>query len=151
VTARHDEADAVTADAAIAVGRPDAAPAATAAGPLSILHARLDTPLAGNPTGAGDAAVAACAVLMDAGIRDPEQILRRATAWSAAAVLMPLAGEIHASWPDLERTLSVAPVAPALHAETSLPARDTTSGVTSHARNEVSPASERYPSDPKEP
>ncbi|MDT0157701.1 PfkB family carbohydrate kinase [Microbacterium sp. ARD32] len=74
---------------------------------LSILHARLDAPLAGNPTGAGDAAVAACAVLMDAGIRDPEQILRRATAWSAAAVLMPLAGEIHPSWPDLEHALTV--------------------------------------------
>ncbi|MFD5224118.1 1-phosphofructokinase family hexose kinase [Microbacterium sp. NPDC058342] len=74
---------------------------------LSILHARLDAPLAGNPTGAGDAGVAACAVLMDAGIRDPEQILRRATAWSAAAVLMPLAGEIHTSWPELERALAV--------------------------------------------
>ncbi|MDQ0614546.1 fructose-1-phosphate kinase PfkB-like protein [Microbacterium sp. W4I4] len=89
--------DAVTAvperDAVTAVPERDAARAATAVGALSILHARLDTPLAGNPTGAGDAAVAACAVLMDAGIRDPEQILRRATAWSAAAVLMPLAGE----------------------------------------------------------
>ncbi|MGF2949369.1 1-phosphofructokinase family hexose kinase [Microbacterium alcoholitolerans] len=76
---------------------------------VSILRARLDTALAGNPTGAGDAAVAACAVLMDAGIHDPEQILRRATAWSAAAVLMPLAGEIHPSWPDLERSLVLTP------------------------------------------
>ncbi|GAA3934179.1 hexose kinase [Microbacterium soli] len=74
---------------------------------VGTLHARLDAPLAGNPTGAGDAAVAACAVMMDAGIRDPERILRRATAWSAAAVLMPLAGEIHASWPDLEGALTV--------------------------------------------
>lgn len=72
-----------------------------------ILHARLDAPLAGNPTGAGDAAVAACAVLMDAGIRDPDRILRRATAWSAAAVLMPLAGDIHPTWPDLEAALTV--------------------------------------------
>lgn len=72
-----------------------------------VVRARLDTPLAGNPTGAGDAAVAACAVLIDAGITDPEQILRRATSWSAAAVLMSLAGEIHPSWPDLERALTV--------------------------------------------
>ena len=74
---------------------------------LSIRHAKLNTVLAGNPTGAGDAAVAACAVLLDAGISDPEAILRRATAWSAAAVLMPLAGEIDASWPDLERALTI--------------------------------------------
>ncbi|UNK70780.1 PfkB family carbohydrate kinase [Microbacterium sp. H1-D42] len=76
---------------------------------VNILHARLGTPLAGNPTGAGDAAVAACAVLMDAGIHDPEQILRRATSWSAAAVLMPLAGEIHPTWPDLEQSLVLTP------------------------------------------
>jgi 1-phosphofructokinase family hexose kinase len=88
-------------------GLPTGASGADAA-PVSILHARLDTALAGNPTGAGDAGVAACAVLMDAGIRDPEAILRRATAWSAAAVLMPLAGDIHPSWPELERALTVA-------------------------------------------
>lgn len=76
---------------------------------ITVLHARLDTALAGNPTGAGDAAVAACAVLMDAGVHDPAQILRRATAWSAAAVLMPLAGEIHPTWPDLERALVLTP------------------------------------------
>ncbi len=70
-----------------------------------VLRARLSEPLAGNPTGAGDAAVAACAVLLDAGVSDPEKILRRATAWSAAAVLMPLAGEIHATWRDLEGAL----------------------------------------------
>ena len=72
-----------------------------------VLRARLPEPLAGNPTGAGDAAVAACAVLMDGGVRDPEKILRRATAWSAAAVLMPLAGEIHSTWRDLERALAL--------------------------------------------
>ena len=77
----------------------------TASGGVSVLHARLDAALAGNPTGAGDAGVAACAALMDAGVADPEQILRRATAWSAAAVLMPLAGEIHPSWPELEAAL----------------------------------------------
>lgn len=78
----------------------------------NVVHARLDAPLAGNPTGAGDAAVAACAVLMAEGITDPETILRRATAWSAAAVLMPLAGEISGTWPALEAALTVAPYAP---------------------------------------
>lgn len=75
--------------------------------PDVIVRARLAAPLAGNPTGAGDAAVAACAVLLAAGETDAEAILRRATAWSAAAVLMPLAGEIHPSWPDLESALIV--------------------------------------------
>ncbi|SJN38386.1 Tagatose 1,6-bisphosphate aldolase [Microbacterium esteraromaticum] len=116
---------------------------ASAADPdLQVLHARLDRVLAGNPTGAGDAAVAACAVLMDAGIHDPEKILRRATAWSAAAVLMPLAGEIHPSCPDLERDLIVVPAAfaPATHAEKPLPARETASDVVSHADSGFSPA-----------
>ena len=72
-----------------------------------VVRARLAHPLAGNPTGAGDAAVAACAVLMAQGEKDPVALLRRATAWSAAAVLMPLAGEIHPSWPDLEASLIV--------------------------------------------
>jgi len=72
-----------------------------------VVRARLPEPLAGNPTGAGDAAVAACAVLMAQGEKDPTALLRRATAWSAAAVLMPLAGEIHPSWPDLETALIV--------------------------------------------
>ena len=66
-------------------------------------RARLPRVLAGNPTGAGDAAVAAAAVLLAAGPVDPELVLRRATAWSAAAVLMPFAGEIsveHAALAD---------------------------------------------------
>lgn len=74
-----------------------------------VRHARLDAPLAGNPTGAGDAAVAACAVLYADGIRDPETVLRRATAWSAAAVPMPLAGDISDDWPAIEARLTVAP------------------------------------------
>ena len=77
-----------------------------------VRHARLEAPLAGNPTGAGDAAVAACAVLYADGVRDPETILRRATAWSAAAVLMPLAGEISGDWEALEQRLLVAPFTP---------------------------------------
>ncbi|WP_226533496.1 1-phosphofructokinase family hexose kinase [Microbacterium paraoxydans] len=71
----------------------------------ALVHARLDAPLAGNPTGAGDAGVAACAVLYAEGVRDPEQILRRATAWSAAAVLTPLAGDISPRWTELEQQL----------------------------------------------
>ncbi|MCE0509471.1 1-phosphofructokinase family hexose kinase [Microbacterium sp. KKR3/1] len=71
----------------------------------ALVHARLDEPLTGNPTGAGDAGVAACAVLYAEGMRDPEQILRRATAWSAAAVLTPLAGDISPRWTELEQQL----------------------------------------------
>lgn len=71
----------------------------------ALVHARLDEPLAGNPTGAGDAGVAACAVLYAEGVRDPKQILRRATAWSAAAVLTPLAGDISPRWTELEQQL----------------------------------------------
>lgn len=74
----------------------------------SILQARLPEPLAGNPTGAGDAAVAAVATLFDEGVTDHDTILRRATAWSAAAVLMPLAGEISSQHPELASRLVVA-------------------------------------------
>jgi 1-phosphofructokinase family hexose kinase len=79
----------------------------------ALVHARLDQPLAGNPTGAGDAGVAACAVLYAEGVRDPEQILRRATAWSAAAVLMPLAGDISPQWTELAQQLRVSHPDPA--------------------------------------
>lgn len=128
------------ADAAHSASRDETRRAdADGSGPRhSILHARLETPLAGNPTGAGDAAVAACAVLMDADIRDAEQILRRATAWSAAAVLMPLAGEIHASWPDLERALTLASFPAAPHPENSFAARELRWGVPSHAEGQFS-------------
>ncbi|MGN7798029.1 1-phosphofructokinase family hexose kinase [Leifsonia sp. 22587] len=69
------------------------------------LHARLPQPLTGNATGAGDAAVAAVATLLASGTDDPERLLRRATAWSAAAVLAPLAGELHPSYPEFEARL----------------------------------------------
>lgn len=62
--------------------------------PEKALHARLPRPLEGNPTGAGDAAVAAVAVHLAQGDEDLLAMLERATAWSAAAVLRPLAGEI---------------------------------------------------------
>lgn len=56
-------------------------------------HAMLDGVLDGNPTGAGDAAVAALAQALCEGVPLEEQ-LARATAWSAAAVLAPQAGSI---------------------------------------------------------
>lgn len=54
-------------------------------------RAWLDAPLAGNPTGAGDAFAAALAAGLADGY-DPVSQLRRGVAWSAAAVLEPVAG-----------------------------------------------------------
>ncbi|RZU64271.1 hypothetical protein EV379_0565 [Microterricola gilva] len=80
------------------------------------LSARLPEPLVGNPTGAGDAAVAAVASCfaeaasaegLGAGTPGTEEILRRATAWSAAAVLMPLAGEISPLHAELAERLII--------------------------------------------
>lgn len=92
---------------------PDGMYAIPAAGPIR--QATLPATLAGNPTGAGDAAVAACAVLMDAGAAEPDALLRRATAWSAAAVLMPLAGDIHDSWVEIEQRIELTTVDPKEH------------------------------------
>jgi len=75
--------------------------------PTSHLRARLDRPLSGNPTGAGDAAVAAVAVALAAAEHDLETLLRRATALSAAAVLTPQAGAVCDDYHDLERRLTV--------------------------------------------
>ncbi|HUG51111.1 MAG TPA: PfkB family carbohydrate kinase, partial [Terrimesophilobacter sp.] len=66
------------------------------------LFARLPAPLAGNPTGAGDAAVAAAAVCYSRGTTDRAMILRMATAWSAAAVRSPVAGEVVGDLAELE-------------------------------------------------
>lgn len=69
-------------------------------------RARLTTALVGNPTGAGDAAVAAAASLAACGAAlGDTAVLRRATLWSAAAVLMPLAGEISPRHTELEQQL----------------------------------------------
>ncbi len=60
--------------------------------------ARLNRSLRGNPTGAGDAVVAALAVSLarakELNVTELHQALIRAIAWSAAAVLSPVAGEI---------------------------------------------------------
>ena len=54
---------------------------------------RLAEPLSGNPTGAGDAAVAALAAGL-AAAAPPEEMVQAAVAWSAAAVLHPGAGPV---------------------------------------------------------
>ncbi len=83
-------------------------------------QARLPHPLRGNPTGAGDAAVAAALTFLAAPADvtrlragDPDLVValaRRAAAWSAAAVLMPGAGAIHDSYPSIERSLELTPL-----------------------------------------
>jgi 1-phosphofructokinase family hexose kinase len=60
-----------------------------------VWRAALDAPLSGNPTGAGDAAVAALAAGLADG-RTAREALVDAVAWSAAAVLHPLAGHVRA-------------------------------------------------------
>lgn len=58
-------------------------------------HARLGQSLSGNTTGAGDAVVAAIAAALATGEPlDGDRALRRATSWSAAAVLDAAAGSI---------------------------------------------------------
>lgn len=73
----------------------------------AVLRARLDVVLAGNPTGAGDAAVAGAASLLTAGITDVRALLSRATAWGAAAVLEPQAGSVHPDCDELEHRLTL--------------------------------------------
>ncbi len=65
-------------------------------------RARLAEPLAGNPTGAGDALAAGLAVALaqcrhsrhSEQVELSPEVLRRAVAWSAAAVLEPVAGAL---------------------------------------------------------
>ncbi|UOQ88362.1 PfkB family carbohydrate kinase [Agromyces endophyticus] len=82
------------------------------------IRARLAEPLRGNATGAGDAAVAAIAAALhavptlatDPGERDARVALaRRATAWSASAVLMPLAGALSPEHASIESRVVVEP------------------------------------------
>ncbi|MDQ0893126.1 1-phosphofructokinase family hexose kinase [Agromyces ramosus] len=84
------------------------------------VHARLPEPLHGNATGAGDAAVAAIAAALatgvdlaadtDAAARARLDLARRATAWSASAVLMPLAGELSPRHAELEAAVVATPI-----------------------------------------
>lgn len=68
--------------------------------PYGTWSARLGERIAGNPTGAGDAATAALAAGHATGQDWPER-LREAVAWSAAAVPVPHAGEV--DLPTLDR------------------------------------------------
>lgn len=91
------------------------------------IRARLPQPLHGNATGAGDAAVAAIAAalaehpeLRAAADAEPTvdttaariALARRATAWSASAVLMPLAGALSPDHPALEAEVVVTTLEP---------------------------------------
>ncbi|MEW1644172.1 1-phosphofructokinase family hexose kinase [Streptomyces sp. NPDC091219] len=69
--------------------------------PEGVWRARPPAPVAGNPTGAGDAAVAALALGLIAGQAWPERLVA-AVALSAAAVAAPLAGDFD---PAVRRTL----------------------------------------------
>jgi 1-phosphofructokinase family hexose kinase len=71
-----------------------------------VRRARLARVLRGNPTGAGDAATAALAAHLAHGVAEKDRTLDddalvRAVAWSASAVLAPLAGELDSSWTEL--------------------------------------------------
>jgi 1-phosphofructokinase family hexose kinase len=83
--------------------------ALSAIDPEAPSFARLPRVLRGNPTGAGDAAVAAAAVAYATGRHRIDQVLCAATAWSAAAVLMPLAGEISPEHTALAAELILGP------------------------------------------
>lgn len=61
-----------------------------------MLRARLEAPLAGNPTGAGDAVAAAVAAGLGES-PDWPQLLTAAVSWSAAAVLQPWGGAVAAA------------------------------------------------------
>ncbi|WP_104181627.1 1-phosphofructokinase family hexose kinase [Arthrobacter sp. B0490] len=76
---------------------------------ISSWHAGFPTVLAGNPTGAGDAAVAAVAVLLAQGVRHAPDLLRAATGWSAAAVPMPTAGVLHGEYRAMTEAVVVRP------------------------------------------
>lgn len=81
--------------------------------PGVVARARLPEALrTGNPTGAGDAVVAALCADAVAGDREEpvsrlRALARRAVAWSAAAVLMPLAGELSPAHTELEESVQV--------------------------------------------
>ncbi|AKU14975.1 hypothetical protein VV02_02350 [Luteipulveratus mongoliensis] len=67
--------------------------------------ARPRVPLEGNPTGAGDAAVAALAAGLSLNLSEPEMV-RTAVGWSSAAVLAPVAGDVdRAALHDLTTTV----------------------------------------------
>lgn len=81
------------AQAVVASLGPDGVVAAT---PDGVVRAALDRPVAGNPTGAGDALVAGLAAGLADGLPWPDR-LRGAVALAACAVRSPVAGEADAA------------------------------------------------------
>ncbi|MGV8913330.1 MAG: 1-phosphofructokinase family hexose kinase [Rhodoglobus sp.] len=87
----------------------------TSASRADDINARLPEPIHGNATGAGDAVVAALAQAWSEHpqLDHPEQtaarvaLARRATAWSASAVLIPVAGELSPRRVELEEDVIV--------------------------------------------
>ena len=78
----------------------------------SVVAARLAEPLRGNPTGAGDAAVAALAMHANRSATpldddNVENLLRDVVSWSASSVLEPLAGSLHASVYELRERVVI--------------------------------------------
>lgn len=74
-----------------------------------VLHAHLSHIVAGNATGAGDAVSSAlvAALATDPHLSDLEGLARRATAWGAAAVAMPLAGELSSDADEWEALVTI--------------------------------------------
>jgi fructose-1-phosphate kinase PfkB-like protein len=95
----HDPRDAADAARTLLAGGPLAVVVTLGAGGLvaatrnGTWHGRLAEPLAGNPTGAGDAAAAALVAGLAAEATWPS-IVEEAVATSAAAVLSPIAGDV---------------------------------------------------------
>lgn len=106
----HDVLVSSGSDGLVFVPSRTAGPAQEAgSGRPTASRAWLPTPLSGNPTGAGDAAVAAVAFGLSTG-SPPERWLAEAVAWSAAAVLHPLAGQVRSD--DVDRLRPQVLVAP---------------------------------------
>ena len=98
-SACHDPAEAIAAARALLAGGPLAVVVTLGENGLAAVtrsgtwHGYLAEHLAGNPTGAGDAAAAALIAGLAATANWP-QIVRDAVSMSAAAVLSPVAGEV---------------------------------------------------------
>ena len=94
-----------------------------------VWRAALDAPLSGNPTGAGDAAVAALAAALAEG-RPVREALADAVAWSAAAVLHPLAGQVRPE--DVSRLLPRVHVEQQRSSETTPPGTEASPPTAPH-------------------
>jgi len=124
------------------------------------VRARLPRVLRGNATGAGDAAVAAIAaalaepIALDADTPQAtdarRRLARRAVAWSASAVLVPLAGSLSPEHDALEREVVVDPAPPVAEetADRTADRADTRTDDTQHPENTEHADRPEYPEDP---